>query len=191
MWNKRGWEGGGKKQKEPKRPRVVILFDLFLPGGVTDEVGEIRVHRSFPCTSRIVLEPILVILTWCKKYSSKNLWKKIWLPSYRAKKELNNLFTFQDESLLYVDLAQMIVTGDTTGWSFLYCPVPPPLPEMLIWMTLYLSGTSNTWYWTELSEFTGCSTLNSNDTATNWVTPSIGIRRITRGDSPWSNECCL
>lgn len=42
---------------------MVILFDLFLPGGVTDEVGEIRVHRSFPCTSRIVLEPILVILT--------------------------------------------------------------------------------------------------------------------------------
>lgn len=52
-------------------------------------------------------------LNMTKKYPSKIFFSKIWLRSYRAKKELNNLFTFQDEPLLYGDLAQMIVIGHT------------------------------------------------------------------------------
>lgn len=48
-----------------------MLFDLSLLGGARDGVEDIGVHHSFPCTSRIVLELILEILTRCKKYPSK------------------------------------------------------------------------------------------------------------------------
>lgn len=100
--------------------------------------GEIWVYHAFPCTSRIVLELILVILRWCKKYPPKNLFSEIWLPSYRAKKELNN-FTSQDESLLYRNLAQMIIVGDTIGWLEIALLPSPLSPQKSLFGPLCIS----------------------------------------------------